>query len=119
MNKKNQDLGICPRCKTENEFDTVVCWQCEIELNRQLQQHQVGPPTRSVGAKVASGVGMGIAGVLAGAMGGIMIGFMIVIVAVLAILNAISEFFESCAGMLMFLVLSFSATIYSLISWLF
>jgi hypothetical protein len=48
-----------------------------------------------------------------------MIGFMIVIVAVLAILNAISEFFESCAGMLMFLVLSFSATIYSLVSWLF
>jgi predicted lipid-binding transport protein (Tim44 family) len=119
MNKNNQDLGICPRCKTENEFDTVVCWQCEIELNRQLQQQQAGQTSRSVGAKVASGVGMGIAGVLAGAMGGIMIGFMIVIVAVLAILNAISEFFESCAGMLMFLSLAFGTAVYSIFGWLF
>ena len=48
-----------------------------------------------------------------------MIGLLIVVAFVMTVLNAIGEFFESCAGMLIFMLLAFSTAIYSIVSWLF
>ena len=118
MNEE-QNLVVCPRCQSENEIHHNFCWLCGIGLNQQRPGSELShSTTRRRGPSVAASVGTGLAGVLAGALGGIIVGLLIVVAFVLTVLNAISEFFESCAGMLIFMSLTFSAAAYSVISWL-
>ena len=116
---KDQNLRICPRCQSENAINHNFCWLCGIGLNEHQHQYDHPAPAQKRPQSVATSVGSGIAGVLAGALGGIMIGLLIVVAFVMTVLNAIGEFFESCAGMLIFMLLAFSTAIYSIVSWLF
>lgn len=118
--QQEQELKACPRCKTAIQPEHNFCWLCGLELHgtsviAAQQNHQ----NVAAGTSASSGAGSVIGGLLVGVFGGVTIGLAMIAIFIFAVLNAISEFFDSCAGTATLLLTAVGTTIYSVVSWLF